>query len=201
MCVSAALSFDTKIEVNIQGESVSGSSSMKILGLTLDSDCTFKSHIASVRSKLRAKTWALAKLRKRGLGATDLVQVYKTLIRPTAEYLAPVWSPMITAEQSEMLERQQVQVLKNIFGPTLSANKLRQAANIERLIIRRKKLCLNFAQKCLTNPRSSHWFQERPAAMYSRRKNKNYPKYAEHIVRTDRHRNSPKNYMRRILNE
>ena len=201
MCISAATSFYTKIQVNVQGEIVTGTDSMKILGLQIDSDCTFKKHVAVLRNRLRSKTWTLSKLRRRGLDSDKLVHVYKTLIRPSVEYLTPVWSPMISAEQSKTLERQQIQALKNIFGSTLSANKLRQAAGIERLAERRKKLCLSFASKCLTNRRTAHWFQERPRPMYSRRMNINYPKFVEPIVRTDRHRNSPKNYMRRLLNE
>ena len=133
---------------------------MNILGFRLDSDCTFKTHIRILRGKIRAKTWALSKLRKRGLDSKKLVQVYKSVIRPSVEYLAPVWSLMITAEQSEILERQQIQALKNIYGPKLSANKLRTEASVERLAERREKLCLSFVHKAVTNPRKSHWFVE-----------------------------------------
>ena len=117
MCVSAATSFDTQVRIDVQGVTVNGMDSMNILGLRLDRDCSFKSHIRSLAAKLRSKTWTLSKLRKRGLDQERLVHVYKTLIRPSVEYLAPVWSSMITAEQAEQLERQQVQALKNIFGP------------------------------------------------------------------------------------
>ena len=147
MCVSTSRTFDCRLEVAVQGETVRGTKSMNVLGLKLDSDCTFRSHIHALRAKLRSKTWALAKLRKRGLDQDKLVKAYKALIRPSVEYLVPVWSNMITAEQSEMLERQQVQALKNIFGPGLSANKMRQKAHVERLLPEEKHCHSNFQKK------------------------------------------------------
>ena len=201
MCVSAATSFDSRVSVCVQDETIIGSSTMRILGVLLDKDCTFKSHVKNLRSRLRSKTWILSKLPKRGMSTEKLVHVYKTLIRPTVEYLAPAWTAMITAEQSENLERQQVQALKNIFGPNISANKMRQAADIDRLAERRRGLSLSFAKKCLTNSRTEHWFKERRAPCYARRTSVTYPKYHEDSARTDRHRNSPKNFLRRLLNE
>ena len=192
MCVTAATSFDCKIQVDLQGEQVTGTNKMKILGIELDADCSFKSHIRTLRSRLRSKTWVLSRLRKRGLDCDKLVKVYKTLIRPSVEYLAPVWSSMITAEQAESLERQQIQALKNIYGPNISANKLRTRAGIDRLSERRRNLSLSFANKCLTNPRTAHWFVERPLPIYSR--------YHEETVRMDRHRCSPLNHLRKLLN-
>ena len=200
MCISAASSFQARVQAKVGEETVSGSKSLKILGVTLDSDCSFKSHIKTLRSRLRSKTWALAKLRKRGLPPQKLVKAYTTLIRPAVEYLAPVWHGMITAEQAADLERQQVQALKNIFGAKLSANKLRREANVELLSTRRQKISLNFARACLTNNRCKDWFTERPEPRYARRASAKYPKYEEEIVRTDRHKNSPKNFLRRLLN-
>ena len=199
--MSAATSFDNRVQVTVQGEVVTGTNTMCILGLKLDRDCSFKSHVQCLKSKLRSKTWALRKLRKRGLDEDKLIHAYKTLIRPSVEYLAPVWSPMITAEQAELLERQQVQALKNIYGPGLSANKMRVKACVDRLSTRRKTLCLSFATKAVSNPRSSHWFKPREKPLYARREGVTCPIYREHAARTDRHKNSPKNNLIRLLNE
>ena len=161
---------------------------------------SFKSHIDKLTSRTRSKTWALAKLKKRGLSEEKLVRTYKCLIRPSAEYAAPAWHSLLTATQAAELERQQTQALKNIYGPSLSANKLRQKADIELLSKRREGLVLRFAQKSVNNPRSSSWFRQRNAPAYSRRSNVNYHTYIEETARTDRYRNSPKNYMIRLLN-
>ena len=101
------------------------------------------------------------------------------MIRPSAEYAAPAWHSLITATQAAELERQQTQALKNIFGPSLSANKLRQKANIDLLSKRREGIVLRFAQKCVNNVRSRKWFCHRKAPVYSRRSNVYYPTYIE----------------------
>ena len=48
-----------------------------------------------------------------------------------AEYVAVVWHPMMTEDQSNELEKQQIHALKNIYGCDLSANKLRKKAAVE----------------------------------------------------------------------
>ena len=173
---------------------------MKILGVTLDRDCSFRSHVESIRSRLRSRTWALARLRKKGLSEDRLVRAYKCLIRPVAEYAAPAWHSLITAEQAEKLERQQSQALKNIFGCGVSAEKMRKKANIPLLSARREEMLLKFGRKCLNNPRCEGWFVERNVPSYSRRSTVRYAKYREPNARTDRYRNSPKNYLIRKLN-
>ena len=149
---------------------------------------------------LRRRTWALSKLRRRGVKEEGLVKAYVGLIRPVAEYAAPAWHSLITAEQSEAIERQQTQALKNIFGVGLSAAKMRRKANIDLLQTRRTAACLKFVKKSVNNIRCTHWFQERNPSVYPRRRGTSYPRYRERTARTDRFRNSPKNYLLRLLN-
>ena len=137
MCISAASSFSPRVKVSVQGEEIKGMSKLKILGVTLDQDCTFGSHIESLRNKIRKRTWALAKLRRRGLGEDKLVRAYSTLIRPVVEYASPAWGNSITAEQAERLEKQQTQALKNIYGTGKSAAKMRDLSGVPTLNSRR----------------------------------------------------------------
>ena len=201
MCVSAAYSFVPKVSVTLNNQTVSGQDSLKLLGVTIDSDMSFRSHIQKIAARLRARTWSLARLRKKGLDHQKLVRAYSCLIRPLCEYACPSWHSLLTAEQAEMLERQQSQALKNVFGTGLSACKMRQKAGVELLSRRREKICVKFANKCVTNVRTAHWFQERSNPNYSRRSNTNYPRYKEPTARTDRFRNSPKNFLIRLLNK
>ena len=170
---------------------------MKLLGVTIDQDGSFRTHAAALARKMRSRTWALSKLKKKGLPEKDLVRTY----RPVVEYAAPAWHSLITATQAAEIERQQAQALKNVYGTGLSAEKMRTAAGIELLSNRREKMTKKFALKSLSNPRTSHWFNERKQSVFARRVNVNYPKYKENAARTDRHRNSPKNYLIRKLNE
>ena len=83
----------------------------------------------------------------------------------------------------------------------MSANKLRGKSGLGTLFKRREEIVARFAKKSLANPRSKHWFKERPRPIYARRVDVSYPKYREEIVRTDRHRNTPRNYLIKKANE
>ena len=62
----------------------------------------------NTRKKVRSKTW---EAKEDGFSEENLITVYKSHIRPVAEYASVAWdsSSMITAEQSEVIERQQTQ--------------------------------------------------------------------------------------------
>ena len=137
-----------RASVSLGDATITWSDSMKILGVTLDSNCSFQSHVKNLRSKIRARTWALSKLRKAGLDEKRLVCTYKTLLCPAVEYAVPVWHSMLTAEQSSELERQRTQALRNIFGPEGSARSLRDRAELETLAKRRESMCLKCANNC-----------------------------------------------------
>lgn len=82
MLVSAATSFQAKVRLCLDQQTVHGSGSLKILGVTLASDLSFQEHIEKISTKMRSKTWALAKLRRKGLSEEKLLRAYKSLIRP-----------------------------------------------------------------------------------------------------------------------
>ena len=87
--------------------------------------------------------------------------------------------------------------LKKHLGVGLSARELRAKAGIETLEKRREASTLKFAEKTLKNPRfSSRWFPPRAGVWASR----SGDLYLEKTSRTDRHSNSPINYMIRQLN-
>ena len=136
-----------------------------------------------------------------GLQEESLVKAYKTLIRPTVEYAAPAWHSLLTAGQAADLEKQQSQALKNIYGVGLSAHKMRLKAGVDVLSKRREEASKKFAKKNVLNPRCAAWFPSRDPPTYARRTNVRYPIYKETTSRTDRQRNTPKNYLLRKLNE
>ena len=74
MLVSAASSFEAKTSLKLNGQKITGSSSLRILGVTIDDDMSFKSHIEKIAVRTSSKTWALAKLRKKGLSEDKLVK-------------------------------------------------------------------------------------------------------------------------------
>ena len=134
------------------------------------------------------------------MSTSDLVLTYKTHIRPVVEVNSVIIQPMISAELSESLERQQSLALSIIFGGGISAEKMRIKADVERLEDRRREACIKFVKKTLDSPRFGHWYTKRPDPAYVRRASLQYKRYHEHYARTDRRWNTPKYYFRRIAN-
>ena len=118
-------------------------------------------------------------------------------MRPVVEYCSPAWGSLLTLEQLHCLELQQTQALKHIFGSHLSAGKLRELAGEESLGESREKAALKFAIKSRSNPRFQSWFQEQSPPRRGRRLSVGYWNYEETHFR---HKNSPKNYLIRLLN-
>ena len=168
---------------------------MKLLGFTLSSRPGIHAHIEALRRKFRQRFWVLIHLRAFGFSHAELVRVYKSVIRPTAEYCAAAFHSQMTDEQDEILERQQSHALKLIFGPGISAGKMREMAGIMTLRQRRIDICDKFANNAVKSPRFQRWFPLRAG-----RPTRTFLKYEETYARCDRLKNSPIYFMRRRLN-
>ena len=86
---------------------------------------------------------------------------------------------MLSDAQDEALERLQSHALKCIFGPNLSARKLRELAGVTTLRVRRIEHCDKFARKCAESDRFSHWFPR----TVGRRSGRNKEEYKEEYAR------------------
>ena len=198
LAVSAATSYRAKTHLYDQTNTrIDCSPSLKALGFIFNEESNVDDQVEHLCKRFRLRTWALRDLRKAGLSTHDLVTVYKTTIRPIIEYSSVIYHPMLTAEQTEYIEKQQTRALKNIFGNEHSRRKLLELSDLPLLKKRREEACLRFAKKMANNPRFSDHFRlrkQRPGARET-------AKYVEQNARTNRRRNSPYFYYRRILNE
>ena len=59
---------------------------MKALGMRFSSRPDMSAHVDWIAKNLRERFWTLRNLRKSGFNDSELVQVYKTVLRPIAEY-------------------------------------------------------------------------------------------------------------------
>ena len=77
---------------------------------------------------------------------------------------------MLTVEQTTKIERQPNQALKLIYGPGISARKMRKLAGIETLEKKREEgACLKFARNSIKTPRSEHWLEAEQSPGYASR--------------------------------
>lgn len=65
---------------------------------------------------------------------------------------------MLTAQQSEKIERMQRLILKIIYGTDITYREALDQSGIQRLEERRSDIIRKFAQKTVCNPRYDHWF-------------------------------------------
>ena len=121
------------------------------------------------------------------------------MIRPVAEYCAPVFHTLITAADSNELERIQMQALKGIFSWRTSYKKLLEKSNLERLDVRRETRFVELAKKMSDNARYATWFPLRlNRGNFRPRISERYKVYPSN---TERYLKSPLNIMRQKLND
>ena len=146
------------------------------------------------------RTILLQKLFEFNVPTKDLVTIYILFIRSILEQSCVVWSSSITIEEKEDLERVQKvslrMILKNRYKDYDNALNL---AGLEKLSQRRVQLCLNFARKCVKNPKTSHMFPLNPTSHTM--VNRETPRYFTQQVRTARLYKSAIPYLQKLLNK
>ena len=80
-----------------------------------------------------------------GLTKNQWLDVYKKEVRSLLELAIPVWSSNLTVEHIDKIERVQKSALSPILGVNYeSDDKALTKTNMDRLLIRREKICLIF---------------------------------------------------------
>ena len=87
----------------------------KILGVTLQSDLKWNSHIASVIKKANKRLHLLKLCKRAGLKSSQLITMYTTLVRSVLEYCCTVFHTSLPQYLHNDLERIQKRALSIIF--------------------------------------------------------------------------------------
>ena len=193
------LSHDFVPELQIDGELVETAEEIKLLGLTVRSDLSWKSNTKQIVTKAYKRIWMIKRLKNYGANLNDLKEVFFKQIRTVLEFGAPVWNSGLTKAESMDIERVQKAFLHIALGNTYQSYKIAlEIANMEPLEDRRTKLCTTFAKKCLKHPKHSAWFQHNVGAANTRsfKPNLKLP-----LHRLARFRDSPIPYLTNLLNK
>ena len=197
VCISASQNFVTSsFFLDVNGQRIDSGDKLKMLGWHFSSRPTVDAYLEVMKRRFRQRYWVLRHLKHNGFEEKDLVTVYKMMVRPVADYMMEVYHSMLTDHQDEAVERLQSHALKCIFGPRLSARRLRELAEVSTLTERRIEYCDKFARKCIESDRFCDWFPKKNSARITRGGEEFEEKYA----RCERLYNSPLFYMRRRLN-
>ena len=117
----------------------------KVLGVTIQNNLKWDSHINEVVAKASKRLHILRVLKRggvppAGVPPADLLKVYFALIRSVLEYCCPVWHNALPVKLSDSIERVQKRALRIIY-PTLHYQQALVTSGCVSLHTRRKELC------------------------------------------------------------
>ena len=168
---------------------------MRLVGIILRDDLSWKSNTDSMVKRAYAKLWMLRRLKLMGAETNILKLIYFRHVRCILEFGVPVWNGSLTKKESNKIERVQKIALHIIYGKKLSYSQACKFYRIEKLVVRRENLCVNFAKKAVKHDKFMNWFL----------KVGNDPnlktKYMETVANSKRLENAPIPYLTRLLNK
>lgn len=164
--------------------------SFKLLGVVINDGLTWNDHVDHITRKAAKRLYYLVLLRHSGVPLQDLVTIFTSTIRFILEYACEVWGPNLPAYLSDCIEHIQFRALK-ILLPWLSYNQALLMSGLERLSVRRERLCQSFfLELCESNHMLNYLL---PINSNPRTLRKKF-KYSLPKVRTNRLKNSPVYY-------
>ena len=200
MCMSDSLSYKAEAYIlDDDQKRLTSTDSLKALGVRFSCRPTMDAQVEHIKKSFRSRFWMLRNLKSNGFSDAELVTVYKTLLRPVDDYALVVYHSSLTDQQDEALEGLQTMSLKCIYGPKISARKMRSLAEVTTLRSRREEMVEKFAAKISQHPRFDKWFPRKDTRC-SRRSAVHSEVFLESKARCNRLKNSPLYYYRRVLN-
>ena len=171
---------------------------MKLLGLTIRNDLSWKANTENMTKKAYKRLWMIKRLKKQGANLNDLTDIYIKQVRSILEFGVPVWNAGIKQEQVTDIERVQKSFLHIALGSDYTDYKSAlEEANLEMLSSRRTKLCKNFAMKAFKHPKHTHWFSTKEPGPNTR---SDKIVFKPPLCRLSRLKKSPIPYLTSLLN-
>ena len=201
LCINGNRTEKVLTYIMADGEELESTESLKILGFHFGTSPDANLHVEKLLLKAYSKLWTLRFLKKSGMPASELRNVYETVIRPGTEYVSVVYHSLIPQYLSDKLEAVQKMAMQIIYGFSIDYKKMVEDGTVELLSERRENAVVEFAKKAAESSRfGKKWFPEAP--MRSREvRSTTRRKYKEMNCKTERARNNPVQYMVRKLNE
>ena len=172
----------------------------KILGVHLNSELNWNTHIKNIIKKANKCIFILIKAKKFRFSLATLVTLYSWYVRTALEYAAPVWHPGLTEQQHAQLERVQKRCVRIIVGRDYTTyEQALQRLQLTTLRDRRDLLTLRLARSMLRS--ADHRDLLPPAMNQVHRYNTRGNHRLQHVPCTRaRHANSFVPYAVRLLN-
>ena len=127
----------------IDGKVVERVDHVKLLGITLSNDLTWKRHVDNIVKKAGKVIYMLYQLKRAGVNQADLITIYISVVRPVVEYACPVWNTNLPIYLSDNIEMIQKRAVRAIF-PGMSYDDILTHINLSTLKDRRDYLCKKY---------------------------------------------------------
>lgn len=114
--IIGAIQHDPPSPVKFNDDNVECVTSFKLLGVTIDNNLKWDSHVNLVCLKANKRLHFLKLLKRSSMSVEDLLHYYKSVIRPVLEYACPVWQSSLSACQLSHLESIQRRALRIILS-------------------------------------------------------------------------------------
>ena len=173
-------------------------SQIRLLGVELTSDLSWKTNTESIVKKSFARMSLIRKLVGFGVKENDLKDICIAYIRSKLEYCPPLWHSTITEEQNHDLERVQKCALRTILQERyISYENALEVLDMDKLDVRREQICTSFALKSIKHPQLKTWFPRNDVNLHNIRDREPY--HVTHAC-NERFKNSTIPYLQRLLN-
>ena len=177
-CKELRITFSTKPTsfdpIVINGKDIDVVLKAKVLGPTLSSNFKWNNHDEIVK-KSRKHLYCLSQLKCSGLKPPELIQFYRTCIRPITEYASPVFQDCLPAYLSKDIESIQRRAMRISF-PFLSYKEALDEAGLISLSICRQSLTDKLLTKVTTDRENKlhHLLPEQRTCHYNLRKQRRF---------------------------
>ena len=126
--------------------------SFKLLGMTINKDLKWNTHIDLLIKKASKRLYFISHLKRANMPPEDLTKFYVACIRSILLYACQVYHYSLPDYLNKSLERIQKRVMKIIYGHDISYESALDQAGLNKLSEYRQHLCDKFFNKTITNP-------------------------------------------------
>jgi hypothetical protein len=198
MLFNPTINYDFVPKCEVQGGEIDTLEEMKLLGLVIRNDLSWKSNTEQMTKRAYNRLWMLKRLKLNGANLEDLTDVYVKQVRSVLEFGAPVWNSNLIKEDVGDIERVQKCFLHLALGNGYSNyHEALQTANLETLEDRRTSICSKFAVKASKHPKHSDWFVPTDPSRPDTRQHKQH--FKPPLYRLKRFKKSPIPYLTNVL--
>ena len=136
--------------IRINGQPIERVENAKLLGVHINNQLTWHTHIDNILRKANTRLYYLRELKRAGVQKGALNTVYTSLVRSTLEYASQAWAAGLTNDQVDQLEGIQKRAM-HIIHPNLEYAAACKSTGIDSLQMRREKMMLKLFKE-ITHP-------------------------------------------------